>query len=68
MKAGEVVSLDIRLPVEALNMGINSEKQPVPFSWLIAVVDSREELQETKVDNNFAILARLDIPVVEVGK
>jgi hypothetical protein len=65
LKGGEVRAVDVRLPVEALKMGTNADGKDVPFTWLVAVADSHEELKERNVDNNLLQLQRDEIALVE---
>jgi hypothetical protein len=65
MKAGEVQSVDVRMPVEALKMGTNADGKDVPFTWLVAVADTHEELNERNGENNLLQLQRDEIAAVE---
>lgn len=63
--ANEIVPLDIRLPMEVNQMGVDQEGNRVPFQFLHAVVDSRNALPETDKANNGAILDRGEIYPVD---
>jgi hypothetical protein len=64
MEAGRAISVDLRLPANALSLGQNSEGQPVPFSWLTALVDSHQELTQVTRENDYATLNRAEIAMV----
>ncbi len=59
--AGEVQSVDIRLPVEVYSAGRDEEGQPAPFTKLHALVDAGQDVSETSEANNGAKLAREEI-------
>ena len=61
LEAGQVLTVDLRLPVQAYNMGLNADGQPVPFTWLTAVVDSHLEVPEVDRENNYTVLNRREI-------
>jgi hypothetical protein len=63
MAAGETMSADIRLPIEAMSMTGNNG-QPAAFTYLHTIVDSQNELVETNKQNNLAVFARQDIPML----
>jgi hypothetical protein len=60
IEAGDVQSVDIRLPYEALSMG-----RGIPFSTLHVLVDSNREVPETNRESNGARLDREDILPVD---
>ena len=64
IEAGQPVSVDVRLPAKALNLGQNADGQPVPYTWLTAVVDSHQELEQVTRENDFATLNRAKIVMV----
>lgn len=64
MEAGRAISVDLRLPANALSLGQNAEGQPVPFSWLTALVDSHQELTQVTRENDYATLSRAEIAMV----
>jgi hypothetical protein len=61
IEAERPVCVDVRLPAKALNLGQNADGQPVPFTWLTAVVDSHQELEQVSRENDFATLNRAEI-------
>jgi hypothetical protein len=61
LQAGQTLAIELRMPAKALNIGLNADGQPVPFSWLTAVVDNNQEVQEATRDNNFVVLNRGEI-------
>jgi len=65
IEAGDVQSVDIRLPIEVYGMGPDADGQPTPFGVLHALVDADREIPETLRENNGAILAREDILPVD---
>lgn len=62
IEAGARLSVEIRLPVEVLQMGADAEGLPVPFKNLFAAVDIQQELAELNEQNNALGLARKDVP------
>lgn len=65
LRAGETQSIDIRLPYAANTIGRDSSGNPIPFTYLTALVDSHNELTETVEANNGATLIRGDILPVD---
>lgn len=63
--AGEIQSVDIRLPFDANILGRDAEGRKVPFQFLHVIVDSHRELPEAFEANNGAVLARGDILPVD---
>ncbi len=63
--AGEVQSVDIRLPVEVYAMGRDAKGNPTPFSVLHVLVDAGEEIAETTKANNGASLSPADVLPVD---
>lgn len=61
VEAGETQAVDIRLPIEALGMGIDEQGAPAAFSMLHVLVDAHNELPEISEVNNGTVL-----PVAEV--
>jgi hypothetical protein len=61
LEAGQTLSVDVRLPAKAFNMGLNADGQPVPFGWLTAVADSHQEVSQADRENDFTMLARGEI-------
>jgi hypothetical protein len=64
MAAGETKSVDIRLPIEAMQMG-SDDDQAAPFSFVHTIIDSQRELVETNKANNVSVDDREEIPSVE---
>jgi hypothetical protein len=60
--AGQRLSVEIRLPVEVLQLSVDAEGMPVPFKNLFAAADVEQELKELNEENNALGLARHDIP------
>ncbi len=65
MRAGEIQSVDIRLPFAANKLGRDSSGQAIPFTYLNVLVDSHNELPEAFENNNGATLIRGDILPVD---
>lgn len=63
MGAGETMSVDIRLPIEAMSMAtVNG--QPAPYTYLHTIVDSQNELVEINKANNVSVYPRQNIPML----
>jgi hypothetical protein len=58
IEAGDTQSLDVRLPMEVLDMGRDQWGDPVPFGTLHVIVDADREISEVFEGNNGADLAR----------
>ncbi|MDA0660105.1 MAG: hypothetical protein O2931_13645 [Planctomycetota bacterium] len=56
------LSVEIRLPAEVLQMGIDTEGITQPFRNLFVAVDALAELQETNEENNALAISRTAIP------
>ncbi len=65
IEAGDIQSVDIRLPVEVYTMGRDAQGNPAPFSVLHVLVDANREVPETNLANNGARLAVGDILPVD---
>ena len=63
LAADETMSVDIRLPIEAMSMG--GDDQAAPYSFLHTIIDSQHELVETNKANNLSVYGREDIPALE---
>ncbi len=63
--AGEIQSVDIRLPLAANRLAATPEGQRIPFGYLHVLIDSHRELAESDETNNGAVLARNDILPVD---
>lgn len=58
LKPGKTQTVDVRLPVEVLTMGIDYEGHPAAFNALVALIDSDDDLAETNEENNILVLSR----------
>jgi hypothetical protein len=65
MLAGETQAVDLRLPWDVYDMGVDAQGDPAPFGTLHVVVDSRRELDESSETNNGIMLAREEILPVD---
>ena len=65
IEAGEVQSVDIRLPLAANRLGVTPEGLRIPFNYLHVLVDSHRELPESNESNNGSVVARNDILPVD---
>ena len=65
IEAGDVQSVDIRLPLEVYGMGRDADGQPTPFGVLHALVDVEREISDSLRTNNGTKIARADIPPVD---
>lgn len=65
LKPGKSLMVDVRLPVEALKMATDKSGKAVPYSFLAAILDSDERLDETNEENNVIVLAREAIKPIE---
>ncbi len=63
MAADETMSVDIRLPIEAMKMA-SDNGATAPFAYVHTIIDSQRELVETDKANNLSIDSRQDIPAV----
>lgn len=64
IEAGQIQSVDIRLPFEVLAMGRDDKNQPVPFRTLHVLVDANREIDETsEINNGTRLTADLVLPV-----
>jgi len=61
IEAGQVMSVDIRLPEEVNFSSMDETGNPVPFRFLSVQVDSHNELIDTFQMNNGVTLARGDV-------
>jgi hypothetical protein len=59
---GQRLSVEIRLPVEVLQLSVDAEGLPVPFKNLFAATDVQQELTELNEQNNALGLARTNVP------
>lgn len=66
IEPGDVQSMDIRLPIEALDMARDHGRDdPIPFGTLHVIVDADREIREVFESNNGADLTRQDILPVD---
>jgi hypothetical protein len=63
MAADETMSVDIRLPIEAMSMATVDGK-PAAYTYLHTIIDSENELVETNKANNLSVYAAKDIPML----
>lgn len=64
IEAGQIQSVDIRLPFEVMEMGRDDQNQPVPFTTLHVLADANREIEETsEVNNGTRLAADLILPV-----
>ncbi len=61
IEAGDTQSADIRLPLEANQLGRDANGQAVPFDMLNVLIDANREIPELNRANNGATLARAEI-------
>ena len=65
VEAGGVQSIDVRLPVEVYQMGLDALEQPIAFTTLHVLVDANREVPEAFQENNGERLAVADILPVD---
>lgn len=65
IEAGQIQSIDLRLPFEANTLSRDAEGHKVPFQFLHVIADSHREVPEAFEENNGAVLARGDILPVD---
>ncbi len=63
--AGQIQSVDIRLPFAASTMSTDAEGNEVPFEQLHVLIDSHQEIPEAFEENNGAVMARVDVLSVD---
>ncbi|MFC1597436.1 hypothetical protein ACFL5Q_05805 [Planctomycetota bacterium] len=63
--AGEVQSVDVRLPVEASVVGMDEQDQPTPPGTLQVLIDANRQVAETDEANNGATVRREDVLPVD---
>ena len=63
MAADETMTVDIRLPIDAMSMATVDGK-PAAYTYLHTIVDSENELVETNKANNLSVYAAKDIPML----
>jgi hypothetical protein len=60
--AGQRLSVEIRLPVDVMQLSVDAEGLPVPFKNLFAAADVQQELTELNEQNNALGVARTNVP------
>lgn len=65
MDAGQIQSVDLRLPFAASAMSRDLQGHKTPFEYLHVIVDSHREIPEAFEENNGSVLARGDILPVD---
>ncbi|MCA9017688.1 MAG: hypothetical protein KDA77_20360, partial [Planctomycetaceae bacterium] len=63
--AGQIQSVDIRLPFAASLMSTDEEGNQLPFEQLHVLIDSHREIPEAFEENNGAVMARVDVLPVD---
>ncbi|QDV20095.1 hypothetical protein Pan153_47660 [Gimesia panareensis] len=63
--AGQIQSVDIRLPFAASTMSTDAEGNQVPFEQLHVLIDSHREIPEAFEENNGVVLPRVDVLPVD---
>lgn len=63
--AGQVQSVDIRLPFAASLLSTDVEGNLIPFEQLHVLIDSHREIPEAFEENNGAVIARVDVLPVD---
>ena len=61
--ADETMSVDIRLPIEALSMS-SDDGQAAPYAYVHTIIDSQRELVETDKLNNLSVDSREEIAML----
>lgn len=65
IEAADTQSVDIRLPVEALSMGRDSQGNPEAFRTLHVLVDTNHEARDIHLENNGTRVSRTEILPVD---
>jgi len=63
--AGQVQSVDIRLPFAASLLSTDAEGNQIPFEQLHVLIDAHREIPEAFKENNGAVIARVDVLPVD---
>jgi hypothetical protein len=61
IEAGDIQSVDIRLPMEATTMWHDADGNPAPFQVLQAMVDANREIVDATRTNNGAAISRDEV-------
>ena len=64
--AGELTSVDLRLPFTAYAVGTDAEGRPSPFTKIIAIVNPPETYADARDENNIASFDRDAIKLVDL--
>jgi hypothetical protein len=67
MGPGEIISLDIRLPVECLAMKFPGEDRPAPFSHLFVMLAEQQDLLGNVSIEKLALVPRIGLPMVDLA-
>jgi hypothetical protein len=65
IEAGDVQSVDIRLPLEVTTMNRDAAGQPAPFSMLHVLADANRAINDITRENNGAIIPREEVLSVD---
>ncbi|WP_145299792.1 hypothetical protein [Planctopirus ephydatiae] len=65
MEAGQITSVDIRLPIEANQLFVNAEGRKEPFQKLHLIADTERVLNDSNLENNVAVVDRGEILSVD---
>ncbi len=65
IEAGQIQTVDLRLPFAATEMGTGADGKPAPLAQLHVWVDSHGEIPEAFDENNGAMIARGDVLPVD---
>ncbi|HAH46678.1 MAG TPA: hypothetical protein DCM07_17820, partial [Planctomycetaceae bacterium] len=63
--AGQIQTVDIRLPFAASTLSTDAEGNQVPFEQLHVLIDSHREIPEAFEENNGSVVARVDVLPVD---
>lgn len=66
MTPGQVLAIDIRLPIESLAMAYPGEDKPAPFSTLFVMVAGQQDLLGNVKLSQLAVLPRIGLPMVDL--
>jgi hypothetical protein len=64
--AGELTSVDLRLPFAAYAVGTDAEGRPLPFTKIIAIVNLPETYADARDENNIASFDRDAVKLVDL--
>lgn len=63
--AGQIQTVDIRLPFAASTLSTDADGNQVPFEQLHVLIDSHREIPEAFEENNGSVVARVDVLPVD---